>query len=984
MMKHASKLFIVLLYILTFQILNTPKLKAQNYGRKITIPYDTNWVDSVFNSLNLEEKIAQLFVVRANNPSGDYFIEVDQLIKNYNIGGVTFFRSEPSKQYQQTKYWQSLAKTPLFISIDAEWGLGMRLDSIISFPFQMTLGAIPYDSLIYEMGYEIGRQCNLMGIQINFAPVVDINNNPENPVINIRSFGEERNRVTQKAYAYSRGLKDRYIIATAKHFPGHGDTDTDSHKSLPEILHSVKRLDSLELFPFKSLIKRGLTGVMIAHLYIPAYEPTANTATTLSPRVVNGLLKDSLGFAGLIVTDALDMKGVTKHFKPGEIELKAFLAGNDILLLPTDVRLAIEKIKNAIDNGLIHIDDINQRCKKVLKFKSFSGLNKTGKFNISNLKDTLNSNFAQYLNEELYKNSVTLIKDKDSLLPLKRLDTLKIASIAIGEKRENSFQKTLKFYTNTTNFVIDKKPTKKAGRDLLKKLSDYNLIILSIHNSSISAGKNFGINQEAVDFIEQIAAEHYTLLDIFANPYSVSFFDSTNSIESIIISYQDNTLSQKAAAQAIFGGIAFKGRLPVSATAEFKAGTGIITEKTRLEFSNPAAFNINKKELMVMDSIALSGIAEEAYPGCRIIAAKDGKVFYNKSFGYHTYDRKIPVKEHDIYDLASLTKIMATTPAIMKLYDLNIIDIDKQIEEYLPFFLNSPKGRITLRDLMAHQAGLQAWIPYYRFTLNDNGDPDSMTYSTKITEDFPVRVAENFYIRDNYDYDILDSIIMSPPRDDFSYKYSDLGFILLAKIIEGLTNKPFDFYLNTNFYKPLGMNYTTFKPYRKFDLGQIAPTEDDKIFRKQLIHGDVHDPAAAMLGGVAGHAGLFASANDVAKYMYLLLNKGTYGGEKFIKKETIEEFTKYQFPLNLNRRALGFDKPSLEYVENGNACQSASPESFGHSGFTGTYCWADPKSGLIYVFLCNRIHPDATNTQLQKLNIRTNFHQAIYKALINN
>jgi len=979
---HIKIWFILFCFPAIFSYGQDNKFLPEASGKN-TIPYDTIWVDSIFNSLSLDEKIAQLFIVRANNPGGEYFTEVETLIKKYNIGGITFFRSEPSKQLMQTIQWQKLAKTPLFVSIDAEWGLGMRLDSTISFPYQMTLGAIQDDSLIYEMGKEIGRQCRLMGIHINFAPVFDINNNPSNPVINVRSFGENRHQVAAKGIAYANGLKSENIIATGKHFPGHGDTDTDSHKSLPVITHTRTRLDSVELFPFAESINQGLDAIMIAHLYIPAYEKKENTATTLSFNVVTTLLKDSLGFKGLIVTDALDMKGVTKYFDEGEIELKAMLAGNDILLLPANVPVAIKTIKEAIDMGTLTTGYIDQKCRKVLEYKSRAGLDQLQDFQKGHLLSSLNTPKALWLNEELYKQSVTLVKNNNSLVPLKELDTLKIAALAIGASQYCQFHDYLGFYGPVDCFGIGTSPNEKETATLVKTLQPYNLVIVSINNTNIYAGKNFGISENAIDFVEKLAKEKKIILDIFGNPYSLAFFDSTSNMEAIIISYQDNKVSQAVSAQAIFGGFGIRGRLPVTASREYQAGTGIDTEKYRLEYTLPAEFGITNEEIGKIDSIAFSGVLKKAYPGCQVMAAKNGKIFYHKAFGTLTYTDSDTVLPSHIYDLASLTKIMATTLAIMKLQEDGRIDIDKPVSEYLPFLRNTPKGRIILRDLMAHQAGLKAWIPYYRFTLNDNGHPDSTTYSTKISEDFPVRVAENFYIRDNYNYHIFDSIIYSAPLEENSYKYSDLGFILLARIIENTTNKPFDSYLEEVFYKPLGMNYTGFEPRKRFGLKQIAPTEDDQLFRKQLLRGDVHDPAAAMLGGVSGHAGLFSNAGDVAKFLYMLLQSGNYGGTKYLEGNTVYEYTRVQFPLNLNRRGIGFDKPSLEQSENGNACKNASPASYGHSGFTGTYCWADPENQLIYVFLCNRIHPDAGNTMLQKLNIRTNLHQAIYDALNN-
>ncbi len=944
----------------------------------------TQWVDSVFNSLSQEEKIAQLLFLRANHHKQGYLEQVSKYIEKYNVGGVTFFGSTPWKQAKQTNYWQGIAKTPLLITIDAEWGLAMRLDSIIPLPYQMTLGAIQNNDLIYKTGQIIGKQCREMGIHINFAPVADINNNPENPVINFRSFGENPENVIKKSIAISRGIRSQGVLATAKHFPGHGDTDTDSHQTLPIIPYTMRRLDSVELLPFKALIKDRIDAIMIAHLYIPELEKTKNLASTLSKSIVHELLRKKLDYNGLIITDALDMKGVTRYFKPGDIEVKALMAGNDILLLPENVPKAIKAIQKALEDGTLKKEIIEQKCKKILDIKYQCGIHHHDSIATGNLLKRLNSDDIKFLNDELYKNAITLIKNDHDLIPLKNTDDIDIASLVIGKEKPCAFTSSLDLYNVTDHYYIPGNPDKSSINSLLHSLEKHDMIIIALYGKSLWPQSNYGISESSIDLIQEIAGNKKIALDVFANPYALSLFDSTTNIEAILISYQEDHHSEFSSAELICGGIGARGKLPVTINKEFPERTGSTTSKTRLEYTYPEAFNLTKEEITLFDSIALSGIKNKAYPGCQVLAAKDGKVFYYKTFGYHTYDSINPVDSNDLYDLASLTKVAATTLAIMKLYEENKIDIDGQLQEYLPYLKDSQKGKLVIRDILAHQGGLQAWIPYYKFTLNDNGDPDSLTYNTTISEEFPVRVAENFYIRNNYQFYIFDSIIYSPSRENFEYKYSDLGFYLLAAIVEYLSNKSFETYLQQNFYKTLGLNHTLFKPRRKFHLEKIIPTENDKIFRKQLVHGDVHDPGAAMLGGVSGHAGLFSNANDLAKIMYMLLNKGQYGGRQFLDSTTIKEFTSCQFPLNLNRRGLGFDKPLLVYEENNPNCKSTSHESYGHSGFTGTYIWADPEENLIYIFLSNRVYPNGTNTKLMELNIRTNLHQAIYDALSKN
>jgi beta-N-acetylhexosaminidase len=939
------------------------------------------WVDSVFNSLTAQEKIAQLFVVRANQPNKKYSDEVTKLIKEQNIGGVTFFGSTPYKQLKQTNAWQELAKTPLFISIDGEWGLGMRLDSVLDFPMQMTLGAIENDSLIYEMGELVAQQCLRMGIQINFAPVVDVNVNPKNPVINMRSFGESPDNVARKGTAYMSALRDNGIIATAKHFPGHGDTDSDSHQTLPIVNHDRARLDSIELYPFKKLIEAGAEGIMVAHLYCPTIEDRANTATTLSNKTITGLLKNELGFNGLIVTDALDMKGVTKYFPPGQIEIKALKAGNDLLLLPQDCKKAIKSIQKEIKNGNITQETIDEKCKKILGCKYKSGLNQNQSFATSGLNTDLNNPESEHLIRKLYAHATTLVKNENDLIPLKNIDTLKIATVVIGKKIEIEFQKSLNRYTKTKNFQLSKYFSPEDEIRLIKNLEGCNLVIVSVNNTNINASQRFGLTQRSINLIQKIAEKKTLVLDLFANPYALAFFDSTTNINAILVSYQDNKNAQAVSAQIIMGGIGAKGKLPVTASEEFPINTGFQTQKSRLEFSDPNEFQITKQALAKIDSIAKHGIEIKAYPGCQIMAIKNGKVFYDKSFGFHTYDNKKQVQNDDVYDLASITKIAATTLAIMKLYDDGKIDIDQKLQVYLPFLKGTEKGKIVIRNLMSHQAALQAWIPYYLFTVDKNGNLDTTIYQKNISEEFPIRVAENIYIKKNYTFTLFDSLVSSAQRENHDYKYSDLGFYLLMKLVENVSNQAFEDYVDRNFYQALALPTITFLPLHKIAKEKIVPTENDQSFRQQLLRGDVHDPGAAMLGGICGHAGLFSNATDLAVIMQMLLQDGNYGGQQFLDSASIKEFTSCQFPINMNRRGIGFDKPLLIFEKDRSNCKSASPSSFGHSGFTGTYIWADPQENLIYVFLSNRVYPDADNPKIMNENIRTNIHQAIYEAL---
>jgi len=920
-------------------------------------------------------------IMRAySDKDANYNDSLSRLVKTWDVGGICFFKGTPYKQAILTNYLQENAKTPLLFATDAEWGLGMRLDSAFSFPKQMMLGAISDDSLIYQMASQIAKDCKRIGIQINLAPVIDINNNPDNPVINLRSYGEDKYLVARKGTFYMKGLQDNKIMATAKHFPGHGDTDTDSHLDLPVIKHTRSRLDSVELFPFRQLIKEGLGGIMIAHLYVPAFDTSNNTPATLSGNIVNDFLKKQLGFKGFVITDALDMQGVTKFFKPGEIEVKALLAGNDILLLPQNIAVAVNAIRQAVDSCLIPDTLIDTECRKILQLKYRSGLAYPSHISTSCLYEDLNPVSSEILCRRLVKEAVTIVKDRYNLIPLSLLDHRKIECISIGDTSHTAFQKMISKYFPVTFINLPQNFSKIIMDSIVHQSKRFNLIIIGVHKISNFPEKKFGISDQIVSLIDTLSLQNKVLLDIFGSPYCLSLFKHKELLDAILVSYQDMKETQVISAQQIFGGIPVTGKLPVTASPGIPLESGIRTSKVRLEYVLPEEIGISSVALKSIDSIALEGVAVKAYPGCQVLFAKDGKVFYHRSFGHMRYDDSTKVNNEDLYDLASLTKVAATTLGIMKLYEEGKIKLDEKLGNYLPEVKGSNKETLTIREIMAHQAGLQSWIPFYQKTLTDK-KRDSSIYQNIPSENFPFRVAENIYIRKDYHDSIYKAIIDSPLLSNKEYKYSDMGFYLLQRIIERVTGQSLDAYLRSKFYDPLGLTTLGFLPRNRFPLSRIVPTENDIVFRGQVLHGDVHDPGAAMLGGIAGHAGLFSNSNDLAILLQMLLWHGEYGAKQYLLPSTINEFIKVQFPENGNRRGLGFDKPLHTYTPDGPTCFSASSQSFGHSGFTGTYIWADPVNNLIYVFLSNRVYPDASNQKLAEMNIRTRIHQTMYDIL---
>lgn len=984
-MKKRSILLLVTVFLsfLSFKTIKDGKVIEQVI-ESVKPPFlsaDMQWVDSVFNTLTPDERIAQLLMYPAySNKDAKHEAYIKSLVEDYKIGGLIFMQGGPYRQARLVNKYQSVSKVPLLISMDAEWSLSMRLDSTIYYPRQMMLGAIQNNDLIYKMGVEFARHLTRVGVHMSFSPAVDINNNPLNPVINDRSFGEDKNNVMHKAYKYMRGLQDNKILASVKHFPGHGDTGVDSHKSLPQINHDRQRLDTVEFVPFRYLIKHGISMVMVSHLFVPAIDSVTNTPATLSPKAINDLVKNEFQFEGLVITDAMNMGGITNYFKPGEADVKAILAGNDILLFPNDIQLVMSEIKKAIENKLITQEEIDKRCKKVLMAKYWAGLNNYKPIDTLNLYQDLNNIKAQYLQQELIENAITLVSNNNSVIPIKNIDSLKIATLSFGNEKLTNFNDRIKYYTETDNYIYNTAINAYGKETLLNKLKDYDIVIVSIHNTNRLAAKKFGITDNTIDFIDALSLKTKVILDVFANPYSLAYFKNAEKIEAIIVSYNDWEITNDISAQIIFGGIPASGRLPVSASNKFKVGTGFNTEKIRLKYTKiPEEAGVDSRFLYKVDSIIDLGLHVGAYPGGQVVAARNGIVFYQKPFGNHTVKTSKKVDDFDLYDLASVTKVMATSMAIMKLYDEQKFDLNDKLSTYLPLLKNTNKEDIIFKDLLTHRAGLKSWIAFHANTITPE-EKRNEYYSSRYSDDFSIQVGEAMYLNKNYKDTIYDIISKSELKKYGNYLYSDLGFYLLKLFVESETGLDFEKYVEENFYAPLGAWSVCYLPLKKFEKTKIVPTELDTIYRHQLLHGYVHDQGAAMMGGISGHAGLFSNANDIAKIMQMLLNNGEYGGVRYISKKTVNLFSEYQFLPEENRRGLCWDKRHPTDCKLGIGSESSSDLAYGHSGYTGTLVWADPKYNFLYVFNSNRVYPTSSNWEITKKNIRTDIEEVFYQA----
>lgn len=927
----------------------------------------TTWADQKLATLSLEQKIAQFFMVAAYPAKGDAHIaEIEQLIAKNEIGGVIWF---PENKENYIKYAGKLQKAssniPLFYGLDAEWGVSMRMKGEARFPYAYTVGAANDLALSEKIAKMMAYECAELGFQFNFSPVADVNSNPKNPVIGFRAFGDNPAEVGKQVAAFVRGFEASGVYSSIKHFPGHGDTDKDSHLELPTVKKTVEQLTNEDWLPFREGIKAGATSVMVGHLNVPSIDPSG-TPSSLSKIVIKDYLKGKLGFKGLVISDALNMKAVSDKYGEVEVAVKAFEAGCDILLYSNNVGASIQAIKAKVEKGDISLKEINERCLKILQLKEKSFI-----------KPVKGHSFTQgeqdWARNQLFEKSTVLLKNEHNNLPFGDLSK-KILHIAIGDK-PHEFLSVTDEYAPITRKEFSFEAIEKGVH---LSTSDFDKVIVTVHASTVRPKDNYGIPTNFNAFLKQLTSSTKNTIVFFGNPLILGQPLELDAFQSIVVAYENNKFVQNRVAQQLFGAIPFVGKLHTNASEQYKKGMGIATQTNgRLKFSQPEEVGVSPTYLKKIDALVENAIQVKSFPGCQIVAAVDGKIFFRKSYGTQMYDNQL-VENDDIYDIASITKIAASTTALMKLQSEGKFSLDKTLKEYLPTITGDyPMGAIKMREYLAHQAGLQAWIPFYKKTIID-GKLDPKCYATQPQKGY-VQLADNIYIKEAYG-DSIRRYILKGELGTKKYLYSDLSYYFVKLIVEQESNKEFSQFLNDEIYAKMGLHHTLFNPYQSVDLKKIAPTEDDKLYRKQVVRGFVHDPGAAMLGGVGGHAGLFSNATELAAIMQLFLNKGYYGGVQLINPQVIAEYTRAQFKGN--RRGAGFDKPVLG--SGGGTCdESASFESFGHSGFTGTLAWDDPKNGLNYVFLSNRVYPSAENKKLISMGTRTEIQKILNEALKN-
>ncbi|MCM1029388.1 MAG: serine hydrolase [Pseudoflavonifractor sp.] len=947
------------------------------------------WVDSVYDSLSDRQRVAQLFVphlVISDNAAGRAVI--DRMCGIDAVGGILLSKESVMGYARLINYAQGKSKTPLLVTLDGEWGLAMRIKDAPRFPYNMALGAIRDPKLLYDYGAELARECRELGIQVDFAPVLDVNSNPLNPVIGFRSYGENPRTVSRLGVAFSKGMESGGVMSVSKHFPGHGDTSADSHKTLPTVDHSLTQMKETDLLPFADYIEAGLSGVMVGHLNVPSIDPSG-TPASLSKPITTGLLKEKMGFDGMIWTDALEMKGAAA--KGMNNCVAALMAGADLLLGSASPSADIDAVMKAIDEGKISKKDIESRCRKMLAYKYVCGLANYRPVNTDGLIARINSPRAADLNQELSDAVVTLLANRNHLVPVPNLEANRVAVVSIGASVSNEFADLCVKYVDCPSYGITAEHPLSSAT-LAKLRDEADIVVIGV----------FSDKPWAREAYSRLSSLPKTIPVFFINPYKMASFKALDKAPELMALYDDTPALRRAGAMGVFGGIIVDGRFPVNVSGVAKAGDGLDLPKTRLGYASPQAEGFSSRLVARVDSIVAEAIKAKAFPGCQVLIAKGGNVVMDKCFGRQSYGAESPlIDSHTLYDIASMSKATATVSGVMKAYDEGLLGLDTPLASVFPELKGSPKASITVRELLYHESGMPAVLNINRLVMDTAtfagplttarptssntikisskmyGHKDARPRTDLVTStpgDAPI--AKGLYATDAAYDTIMSRIFSAPLRSSKKYNYSCLNFALLSDMQQRLTGVDFDQWIDTEIFGPLGANLTGYRPSLWYDTGKIAPTEADPFLRRQTVKGYVHDEMAAFAGGVLGNAGLFSTAGDIAKYAQMLLNGGHYGDRQILKPETVALFTTTKSPTA--QRTLGYD-----LVGNYKSLSDtgAPLDAYGHTGFTGTCFWIDPHRQIIFIFLSNRVHTSRDNPAFSRLNPRAAILKAIYSSL---
>ncbi|HTS10711.1 MAG TPA: glycoside hydrolase family 3 N-terminal domain-containing protein [Candidatus Limnocylindrales bacterium] len=949
-------LALALLMTLSARAQKTPKTKSRPAA-------GSPWVEQTLKRMTLREKLGQMmmiyyFDVFTSTQSPDYKEMVREIDDNH-IGGIILgtirgpLGIERAQVYPTaviTNEFQRRSKIPLLVGADFESGAGQRIDEGTNFPAAMAIGATGDPRLAYESGKVTAREARAAGVTWIFAPVSDVNNNPDNPIINIRSFGEDPQTVAEYVTNFVRGVQDNDALATAKHFPGHGDVSTDSHLTLPVVPGDRNELESVELVPFRAAIAAGVDSIMPGHLAVPAFEPDPNVPATLSKNILTGLLRDQMKFRGLIVTDAMDMGGVTTLYAPGDAAARAVEAGADVLLMPPVPDAAMKGLEDAVESGRISMKRIDESVRRILEAKARLGLDKNRYVDVPRINEVFAT--PEYQNEALSiaDRGVTLLRDSQKMVPVDSTKPLRVLLVSLSADPDPYPGETLEpeIRWRVDSLKALRADTQYFGVSQLKlpPRDTYDVAIAALFVRVADRKGNVGFPDDERNFVNQmLATGKPTAVLAFGSPYLIERFPNA---KTWISEFATNDVAQKAAARALFGQVPFVGKIPVTVPGTVKRGDGLESAASPMTLQPSASLSDKLKPVYAVLDKAL---ADDAFPGGVLAVGWNDQLAIHP-FGHLTRDAKSPaVTTNTMYDMASVTKVVVTTTSLMMLVQQKRLSLDLPVSRYLPEWAAAAdkdpnptwRARVTIRNLMLHDSGL----PGIRQFFKDTKGYDAIIHRA-----------------------LSEPLVHEPGTQ---VEYSDLGFMLLGEIVQRLTGQRLDVFAKQNIFDPLGMKDSMFNPPRSLR-SRIAPTEFDATFRKRLIVGEVHDENSWAMGGVAGHAGLFSTAGDIAAFAQMMLNGGIYAYHRILDRATIQQFTARQ-DIGNSARAIGWDV----VTQPSSAGHDFSPSGFGHTGFTGTSIWVDPERDLFVVLLTNRVNPTRANEKIRQ--VRPAVHDAVFQAL---
>ncbi len=928
-----------------------------------------NDMDRLLSRMTLEEKIGQMFMPGFDaeylNDSSDGFQRVARWITEYQIGGLAMFGGGPYEAVRNITRFQELTASPLLIASDFEWGTPMRLSAGTRFPENMGLGATRNPMYAHQQGIITAREARALGIHMTFSPVLDVNNNPENPIINVRSYGEDPALVAEFGAAYITGVQSQGVAATAKHFAGHGDTDMDSHLLLPAIDVDQQRLRNLELIPFQAAIDAGVKAMMIAHIAMPNL-PSGDTPATFSPYIIRDVLRDSLEYNGLVISDAMNMGGIVRGYWPGESAVKAIQAGVDVILLSPNFEVAYQAVLEASRQGRISEETINASVRRILELKRFCQVDRNRYPNPDTLETVLENPEHLKKAQKAFRESITLVKDDRQTVPLDPAGINSFVTVIITDDIRCGFPG--ESFVAELSKRIDQNQVIRIGPDVSKEtlrhasqaIEEADAAAVGVFVRFARCEGSINLPEEQADFLAKILAKNKPIITVgFGTPYLLHNFPE---VSAFLLPYSTSRESQRAVVQAMVGEAGLSGKLPITLPAGYAYGHGLSREPS----SNVWREQPRPVLLDSVFTLIQQGIADSVAPGMAVYIARDGEVLAARGFGRFTYDRGSPeVTRGTIFDMASVTKVMSTTPLAMQMYEENLLPLDAPVSAYIPEFSGGMKDSVKISHLLTHSSGLPAYLQFWILTGAKMNLAQQFFHLIKFWDvaDYPREVLEIIKHTD----------LVYTPGD--STLYSDLGVILMGHILEKIVHKPLDQLVQERIYTPLSMEETQYVPARRV-WENIVPTEYDRNYRNKQIRGQVHDENAAVLGGVAGHAGLFSTIDDMGRYAQMYLSNGYYDGKKHYKTSTIEKFTTRQNIVEGSTRALGWDTPSDSGSLFGDYF---SPQAFCHTGYTGTSIVIDPEYDVIVILLTNRVYPTRNNWKISEF--RPRFHNTVMEAL---